>query len=152
MTTCRHRPEALGNKASPREWCPQSCGASASHRRAGTRTPTQQRTIHTQQVERRSSEDRARVPTHRECRDERSSEATASGHAQRLERRRRATSLQPDSKHRGTSGFPRAESAPVMAMQLSDNSTERTQLRVLVRGRKLMPGERMCHRTSPPDT
>ena len=38
VTTCRRRPEALGNKASPREWCPQGCGASASHERAGTRT------------------------------------------------------------------------------------------------------------------
>ena len=38
VTTCRRRPEALGNKASPREWCPQGCGASASHGRASTRT------------------------------------------------------------------------------------------------------------------
>ena len=37
-TTCRRRPEALGNKASPREWCPQGCGASASHGRTATRT------------------------------------------------------------------------------------------------------------------
>ena len=28
----------LENKASPPEWCPQGCGASASHGRAGTGT------------------------------------------------------------------------------------------------------------------
>ena len=72
VTTCRRRPEALGYKASPCEWCPQGCGPSASHGRAGTRTQKQQRPIHTQQVEKgRSSEDRARVTTHSECGDER---------------------------------------------------------------------------------
>ena len=102
--------EALGNKASQREWCPQGCGASASHGRASTRTPKQQRPTHTQQVEKgRSSEDRAQVTTH----------------TQSVETREAQRSQQVATRS-GTSNFPRAERGPV-AMQLSDDRQNRDE-------------------------
>ena len=73
------RPEAIGNKASPREWCPQGCGASASHKTTASHPHAA------------SGEEQLRgqsTSAHTQCGDERSSEATASSHAQRLEKRR----------------------------------------------------------------
>ena len=161
MTTCRRRPEALENKASPSDWCPQICGASASHGRASTRTQNnsvpstrsnwrrvalrqeQREPTHNVWRRRKGSEDRAQVTTHSACGDEGSSEATASSHARRLGRRRKATSLQSDAKRSGTPGLPEQK----QHLWSRDECLHgRTQLWASAT-RELMPQEDITHTT-----
>ena len=136
---CRRRPEALGNKAPPREWCTYGCGTSALALESRHTDPkaTASRP-HAASGERRSSVERGRVITQTECGDERSSEVSTT--------------------RSGASNFPRAETAPV-AVQLSDDRQSRdeclhgrTQLWASAT-RQLMPQEgRMLQQTSPEAT
>ena len=86
----------------------------------------QQRPIHTQQVEKRSSEGRARVPTHTvwETKEAQKRQQVATRSAWKGEEEQPAFSPDADAKHRGTSGVPRAETASV-AMRLSDAGQSR---------------------------